>query len=70
VETVLPQSGNSNGAVALYRCSEERCRGTGRIPAGSGEKVSVMGIHWEIWALLSLFVMGLILVTHAILQTF
>jgi hypothetical protein len=29
-----------------------------------------MGIHWEIWALLSLFVMGLILVTHAILQTF
>ena len=38
VATSLPQSGNSNDAVALYRCPERRCRGTGRTPAGSGGK--------------------------------
>jgi len=44
----LPQSGISNGAVALYRCPEERCRGTGRIPAGSGGKVSAMILVWVV----------------------
>ena len=42
METAYQQYGISNDAVALYRCPEERCRGTGRIPAGSGGKVSSM----------------------------
>ena len=48
METAYQQYGISNGAVALYRCPEERCRGTGRIPAGSGGKVSAMILVWVV----------------------
>jgi len=48
VETAYQQYGISNGAVALYRCPEERCRGTGRIPVGSGRKVSAMILVWVV----------------------